>query len=620
MIHSLVKLAEADYRFASTYCLLNVDRKPPKAGADINDDIRVLAYNLDTIGEEVSLSVRDLSEAATQVLDERGKPVRGLSGAVIKEGAVLEVPASPYRSGTKVLAAFLVDKGEYVFGVPGKKGGDSSAKKQNYIEQVSAYAEFCDGEEEYKEAGKAARVWVDWLNQADAPADVGPDTIIVPAVNGVYLHFASAARVYHRMVLLDKMKKACVKGTCLVCGSTKGVCGDTVQKPRLAVGNKGVSLTAVDKDPFQSYGMGAATSAMCPTCALGVATAITKLATTEGYNYKVGESIFLFFCAEDQDLVPGLLHHTLDNSVTPLDVANFFDSVVAGRTVKSLEASSLDVLVVDSDGTVARIAGYDKVPLINALENAKRWSKQVSVSSGPMTPLWALSKELLPRKEAASVSDKKLEANYRKLLLAKALLGKPLPSRRLAPTVMRNLSRSGAPPKSEFFGGRKQLSQAWPVSDTTLKLTYLFSDRTMEELVEEKAPAYLLGSLVAVYCLIQEKSYEDRNKELPGSGLFRESAFAVSRNPAGYLRRWEEKAGKAYWKHLSNGHKFAAGKLLGGLLGSLTSFPEVSTDDEAAQFMTGFRVQLSQGLYFAAPEKQEEATAAPEVRPGLPGF
>jgi len=626
MIHSLVKLAESDYRFASTYCLINVDRKPPKEGAAIVDDMRVMAYNLDTKDDgSVTLTVRDLSKSVSPVLDDKGKPVRGFSGAAKKDGATLEVPAFPYRSGTKVLAAFLVDKGEYVFGVAGKQGADSAAKKQDYIRQVEGYAAFCENEEEYKGEGVAARTWLWWLDQAAIPGDVGPGTVIVPSINGVYLHSADAARIYHRKALLDEMVESSVEGTCLICGSDSGVCGDTVQKPRLAIGNVGVSLTSVDADPFKSYGLGAATTAVCPTCALAIATTITKLATTEGYHYKVGDSTFLFYCAEDQEVVPDLLHYTLANSITPLDVANFFDSVVAGKTVKSLEEASLDVLVIDTDGRTARIAAHDRVPLIKALNNAKRWSEQVSVSLGgeanTLTPIWALSRELLSRKKAASASDKKLESNYRKLLLARAILGKPLPSRRLAPTVMRNLSRSGAPPKSEFFAGRKQLSKTWPVSDTTLKLTYLFSDRTMEELMEEKAPTYLLGNLVAVHCLIQETSYKDRGQDLPGSGLFRQSAFAASRNPAGYLRRWEEKAAKAYWRHLNSYHRWAAEKLLGSLLSSLTSFPEVNTDDEIAQFMTGFRVQLADGLYFAKPEEQEAALPpVVEVRAGLPGF
>lgn len=618
MLHSLVKLAESYFQFSSTYCPINVDR------ASTSPPVVLVTLNTDGYGA-VEVSYKNLADDVVPILGDDGKPLRGQGGAPLKENSLVYVPASPVRSGNKVSSAFLVDKGEYVFGLPNKDGKDSTSKFEHYLAQLEDYAKFCEASEdaEVLEQAGNVRAWCTWLLGAQPDGIVGPDAVVIPAVNGVRLHEARAARLYHSQRELADLEAQAVPGTCLVCGKQGLVCGSAVRQPRLSAGNKSVALASLDKQTFHSYELGYATAATCPQCSLSVATAITTLATTDGHHYRVGNNLFLLYSTENNDIAQMLLQNSVLSS-SPEEVVEFFDAALGGALSpgRSVSASTLEVLVINYTDRTARIASYDRIPLVEALQNAKRWVELCSSESRKfLVPFWKLAEEFFPR-GVKSDSDKKLMSNYRKALLEHILLRKPLPSRRILSTVVRNMLRTGTAPKSAFFAGGNKLSHEWPYSDNTMLVSRLLASKTSEELMNESSKFFSLGRLVAVYCLIQEKYYETTKKPLPGSGLFRQSAFAVSRNPAGYLPRWEKKVNSAYWKGLEFKHRWAADRLLGELAPQALTQISTNSEMEVAEFLAGFRHQLGDGLFFRKEVVEGEPTTdgAREIHTGLPGF
>jgi CRISPR-associated protein Csd1 len=351
---------------------------------------------------------------------------------------------APYmrRAGSKPPPYLLVDKTEYVVGLPRKDTDKARARAawrhDAYVDLVRQCAE-ATGEEEVRAYLAFLEHHVEAARAEAKEQEVKPGDLIAPQVDGRWLTELPAVRAFwqNRRDTVAAEKSAIVS-ECLICGQERPIA--RTHPVELKLGPNRVGLVTGNASAFLSHGLQQSEIApICQRCARQYGEALRFLLEDDDHHLRVGDATWLFWTREpdedafdiahllqtaDETEVKRLLKSTFGHAVADVEPNRFYALVVSANTSRLVVRSWLTLALPEAK---RRLAGYFRRQRL-----VVHWREGDAVRREAKTHgLFALA--------ASTVRDarKDLPPQVLPALVEHALTGRPLPKALMHRAVQR---------------------------------------------------------------------------------------------------------------------------------------------------------------------------------------
>ncbi|MBW1676149.1 MAG: type I-C CRISPR-associated protein Cas8c/Csd1 [Deltaproteobacteria bacterium] len=484
------------------------------------------------------------------------------------------------RSGNAIRAKLIVDRGDYVLGLPRKEGDEERAKKchQDFVEKVQQ----C-----YVDTGEPSLgAVINFLNSIkNLPADqikeklslsedFNPADVMSFQVNGTLPFQQDTVKEWWAQNALEE-DEGREQMQCIVCGEQK------TPERRLQVKIKGVpggqtsgmAIISANENVFESYGLKESLIApICRECAEATHNAVNALLKDQTTSIKVGSMAYIFWTKQKTKFSAASFLSDPD----PEDVKSLIESAWKGKK------AALDVVDINefyaaafspSGGRLA-VREWLDTTVGKAKENLARYFilQQITGLYGEEpSPIKLYALAAATERDAGDIN-----ARTTQTLIGNALKGEPFPDWLLYKAIQRNRAeQSITRPRAALIKMALLSKQKYQVKE----------DYMVKLETENKSPAYLCGRLFAVLEDIQRAA-------IPGAGstitdkYFGTASSAPASVFGNLLRTAQHHLGKL--RKEKEGAYYGLNKRLEEVLGELTEFPKTLSLEEQGYFSLGY--------------------------------
>jgi CRISPR-associated protein Csd1 len=523
-----------------------------------------------------------------------------------KRGVKLPIP---YVKRTSAILPLLIDKGDYLLGIPAKKNTGSETQKATARAQLlhKAYLELLEEATAATHSGPLgallnfARSYVPMEDDPRLPEAFDAASFIAVFVDG---HFVAADPIVQKWWAGRQKTPGSGARACAVCGHVTAVI-ETVP-----VGIRGFSrvggtatmaLISGNDDVFERHGMPRASGAgICIDCGNTTHQALNQLIADPVHCKQLGTTLIVWWATEDcEDLLAAVLEGYTDGAV-----GEVLASIMSGRVRAPVNTSRFYGVALGASKARVVVRSWVDTTLGAAQDNIRKWFGRVRVvdrngSVAPPPGLFRLLASLAPpgQGDALGRIDPKLPTE----VLEAALAGKPLPRSVLAQAIGRIRAEQGA-----VTALRAALLKACLTQPDNPNL----EDHMTGLDLENTDPAYLCGRLLA---LLDEAA---RLATSANNSLVDRSYAAASTMPAVTFTRLL-RLHRAHLDKLKRDNRGAGARIdrtvaeiMSGF-GSTTGIPGTLGITEQARFALGLYHQQAAGRAAIEAAAAKRALAAP---------